>query len=326
MGGRRRGRTSAVPPEGVGPTFDAPARRSRRSRAQHLGSRRWPTNASSPPTTSAARGRAPGRLGSPRVPAHRSSCCRARPARARGRSRGGSGSAPPRSAPRSSALNVVLYEAIARVSLGTVVHACSSSGRSRSRCSASAGASTRLLDRRCRRRLSSSLTGGPGGARRTRGPRWRWSPPPSPRFAWSTGAPAGDRSAGLDGLGARRSAITATPTLPLAVHHRLRPRVRTTSSAMVAARRPRRRAPVAIDGVRRRCGSSPDDARRPARLDPAIALIAGACWLRPSLGAWRCSASAWSARPRRQRRYSTVTVLARLRGWSTFSPRRRAIR
>ena len=40
------------------------------------------------------------------------------------------------------ALNFVLYEAIARVSLGTVV-TLSSSGRSRSRCSASAGGWTR---------------------------------------------------------------------------------------------------------------------------------------------------------------------------------------
>ena len=32
-----------------------------------------------------------------------------------------------------------------------------------------------------------------------------------------------------------------------------------------------------------------------------------------------------AARLRAQRVYSTVTVLARLRGWSTFSPRLRAI-
>ena len=71
---------------------------------------------------------------------------------------------------------------------------------------------------------------------------------------------------------------------------------------------------VVVDGVRGTAGRLAADGRLSVRLDDGRELRVEE---RRGHG---------SGAERRCCRYSTVTVLARLRGWSTFSPRSRAIR
>ena len=90
-----------------------------------------------------------------------------------------------------------------------------------------------------------------------------------------------------------------------------------------AAAPPRRRR-----AARSACAASRSPASASADPSPEELITAGAQLVLPASARGELGGRLWAAATTAENSgaYSTVTVLARLRGWSTFSPRRRAMR